>query len=323
MPGQSYVLGIVVYQSDGSSVLSNALVTIRNENTSETQTGITNSSGQIVFNLANFTSGWTIGDIISYFVLYQSYEAYGSFTTANEGGAQKTLTLISVASTPSLRYFTVQEFLDTYGLPSYDDDPENGIKTQVIVKIGESIESHIDQICNQKFDSNNSSYYTITQEYHNTEGYASTWPNDRPNTSSQNIYFLKRTPVVSLTTFQVNRNGPNQSSDWVTLTEANNEISLKENIGRIEITDMSDYPAAGKDQVRVTYTYGYSSVPPDVKRLAILMSGKSLASQMLQKLNLTTSEANGLSSSLQNLLNPDNEINSILDNRMMREIRSV
>ena len=65
------VLFVLVAMTSGCSALgNNAKVTVRNENTNETLTGDTDSNGQRVFNLASFDSGWTVGDIITYFTLY-------------------------------------------------------------------------------------------------------------------------------------------------------------------------------------------------------------------------------------------------------------
>ena len=44
--------------------------------------------------------------------------------------------------------------------------------------------------------------------------------------------------------------------------------------GRVKITDSSDYPERGSQQVKVSYTYGYSSVPSDIRRLAVLMCAR-------------------------------------------------
>ena len=326
LPSSPFTLGVTVYDTDGSTGKANVTVTIRDENTNETLSDDTDSNGQVVFNLANLTSGWTVGDIISYYVLYSGYEASGPFSATDTGGTTVTLTLASVPSAPSLRYFTVQEFLDSFNLATYSADNENGLKPEIVVKVGESVEEHIDRITNRKWDNNSGSYYTATQEYHNAEGAPSTWPESvgSANVSSQKLYFTKFTPIQSLTTFEVNKNSPNSTANWTALTAANNEIKVRNSIGRIEITDSSDYPAAGKDQVRITYTYGESSVPKDIKRLAILMTAMAFAGQELQRLNIEVSEASGLNSAIQNYTNVlKNEIGMILDNRRFADVRGI
>lgn len=322
MPGSPFVLGITVYDTDGSTPKDGVTVLIRNENTNETQTETTNASGEVIFNLANFSSGWTVGDIISYFVFYAGYQASGSFTSTDTGGTTTTLTLIAVPDSASLRYFTVQEFLDTFELATYDSDNENGIKPQTVVKIGQGIETEIDQLTHRKWDDNGGSYHLVTQEYHNAEGDYSKWPGNDPNISSQHIYFTKWSPIYSLTTFQVNLNSPNQSADWSTLTETDNQIAMKEGIGRIEITDSTDYPAAGKDQVRITYLVGMATTPSDIKRLAILMTARAFATQSIQRLNIEVTEARAIQEATL-LRSYDEEIKSILDTRMHKSVRTI
>lgn len=325
MVGSPFTLGVTVYDTDGSTVLANITVRIRNENTNDTASAVTNSSGQVIFNLANLTNGWSVGDILSYYVLYKGYEAQESFSLTDTGGTTVTLTLTAVSVAPSLRYFTVQEFLDTFNLATYDADSENGLRPETIVKVGESIEEHIDQVTNRRWDDNDGDYSTVTNEYHNADGSPSTWPESvgSANVSSQNLFFTRKTPIQSLTTFQVNKNSPNSSPNWTTLTESDYEIKVRGAIGRIEITDSADYPAAGKDQVRITYTYGESSVPADIKRLAILMTAKAFAGQELQRMNIDVTEAEGLGSAIQNLGNLDWEIKNILANRTFHEVRGI
>lgn len=321
MPGSPFTLGVTVYDTDGSTALSSVTVTIRNENTNETQSDDTDSNGQVAFNLAGFTSGWKPGDIISYYVIYSGYEASGSFTSTDTGGTTKTLTLSSVPTAPSLKYFTVQEFLEYFQLVTYDSDNENGIKPETVIRVGEGVESEIDEMLYRTFDDNNGDYYTVTQELHNAQGDPSKWPGDNPNISAQAVYFTKYKPIVSLTTFQVNLNGQNQEANWSTLTEDNNQITLKKGIGRIEIVDSSKYPAAGRDQVRITYTHGMSSVPKDIKRLAILKTGEAFGSGQLQRLHIDITEAKAL----QDITNASHrrEIERIMTNRGMPPLRGL
>ena len=56
------------------------------------------------------------------------------------------------------------------------------------------------------------------------------------------------------------------------------DLNINYDTGRIEITQGVIYlPVPGKDQARVTYKQGASSVDKDIKLLAILMTGKSTA----------------------------------------------
>ena len=325
MPGSPYTLGIRILDTDGSTRLANVNVRIRNESTNETAAANTNAAGEAVFQLANkniFESGWTVGDLVSFGAFYQTSEVKSSITLVDEGGTTQILTLVAISDAPSLRYFTPQEWLDCFGLVSFEIDPKSGIKPETIVKVGESIETHIDEITYRRWDSNDGDFTTVTQELHNSTGDASIWPYDIPNISGQRLYFTRKGPINTLTTFEVNKAGPNQSTNFVTLTEAANEITVRLDQGRIEIVDVSDLPAAGKDQVRITYNYGETNVPADIKRLAILMTARGFAGQSLQALNIKRTEAEGLSSAIQNISNADMEIKNILQNRTFHIVRA-
>lgn len=324
MPGNPFVLAITVYDTDGSTAKENVKVTVRNESTNEVLTGNSDVDGHVIFNLANLDSGWTSGDIISYFVLYTGYESSGSFTVTDTGGTDKSLTLVASPIAPSLRYFTVQEWYDFFDLPQYTTDPENGIKPQTIVKIGQMVESEIDNITNRTWDTNGGSYYTATQEYHNAGVSSNGWPEsvDVASVNTDNLFFTNHGPIYAITTFEVNSNPPNVAASWQTLTEAAYQIRVRGELHRVQIVDTSKYPAAGKDQVRITYTYGITT-PYDIKLLAIMMTGQYLAKGQLQRLNITTSEAEGLSSAVQNLINMQPKIDAIISSRRFVRVRRI
>ena len=265
MPGSPHVFGITCFDLDGTTVLANVKVQIRNETSNDTASGNTNSSGQIVFNLANssvFTNGWTPGDRISYFVLYQGYEASESVIVQDTGGTQVNLTLAAVTVAPSLRYFTVQDFLDYFNVSVYDEDTANGIKPQVIIKVGQMVEKRIDNLTYRKWDDNSGDYYSYSNELHTVK-------------SSQRIFWLKNTPVYSISRFEVNTSPNSQSEIWknlmyiqldacdattswaagtdgaVTLNTTNDEVN--EGTGCLNITK------TGGTQSNVTYSKTLSS----------------------------------------------------------------
>ncbi len=471
MPGSPHIFGVTVYDTDGTTVMPDVRVTIRNETSNETAEGNTDATGRIVFNLANssvLTNGWTPGDRIAYFVLYQGYEASESIIVQDTGGTQVTLDLAAATVAPSLRYFTVQDFLDYFDVSSYDEDNANGIKSQTIVKVGQMAEKRIDNLTYRRWDNNDGDYYSNEDEYHTVKSY-------------QRVFWLRNTPVFSISRFEVNVAPTSQAEEWknlmyllldscdattswsattdgvIALNTTNNEVNqgtgclnitktgttvdnvtfsktlsttydftrsnfkldfyceditelvatgstaveirigsdssnyysfvfdrtkigqaawstlaikydsddsdasttgspdatacdyvaikityassattvsagdmrldnirfnneedlnIKYSSGRVEITNAADfYPEPGKDQVRVTYLQGASSVDEDIKLLAILMTGKNFAKRTLQRLNMDASEVAGLSSSIQNLSVDNDEIKSILQTK--------
>jgi len=102
--------------------------------------------------------------------------------------------LVAVSTSLALRYFTVEEFLDYHNLKDYNTDSENGIRPQQIVLIGTSVEIGIDNDARTKFDNNSGSYYSVTNEYHDARF------------ERQNNYYLKNTPIINLTKFEITQN---------------------------------------------------------------------------------------------------------------------
>ena len=466
MPGNPHVFAVRVYDTDGTTLFSSSVrVTIRNESTNEKQELNTNASSEAVFNLSNFTSGWTGGDRISYFVLYQGYQATASKIVQDTGGTQVNLTLVALPVTPSLRYFTPQEWLDYFQISVYDEDNSNGVKPETIVKVGQMAEQRIDDLTYRKWDNNSGDYYSYTDEYHLVQ-------------ARQTVFYLKNTIVNSISRFEVNINITSQKEEWrnimylsldncdattnwsastdgtITLNTTNDEVNegtgclnitktgtagdnvtfsktlsetfdftrsdfkldfyceditelvatgstaveirigsdssnyysfvfdrtkigaaawstlnlifdsdssdasttgtpdatacdyvaikityassattvsagdmrldyirfnnqedlnINLNTGRVEITGASTFfPSSGKDQIRVSYKQGVSTVDESIKLLAILMTGKMFAKRTLQRLNISANEVEGLSSAIQNLSVDNEEIKDII-----------
>lgn len=262
-----YIVGLTIKDAD-SVVLNNVNVTVRVESTNESKTKTTNSSGEVNFNLGStteFPSGWQVGDIFSYVVLYQGYEAYGSHTiTSGEGGFTLTVTLTAVATAPSLRYFTAKEYLDYFDLKIIEDDAENGINLQRLVKVGRSVEAEIDSDCGTKFDSGNSfTEHIDTHEF-------------------RTVYHISYSPVLTVTTAATTQNDEdttpdytNNTTEWDTMTEGT-DYSLDKSTGSISISPGTKSPITRRWGLYIAGTYGRSSVPADVKELAIVLTGSRM-----------------------------------------------
>lgn len=115
------------------------------------------------------------------------------------------MVLVEVPTAPSLRYFTLQEFLDYFNLKEYSADSENGIKTQPIVLVGQSVELMIDNETRTKFDNNSGSYYSVANEYHDARF------------ERQNNYFLKSVPAIRMTKFEINQRDEGSEPVWENL----------------------------------------------------------------------------------------------------------
>ncbi len=271
MAGIPFAVAVTLYDTDGTTALNNIKVTLRNERTNETINQNTNSSGQCVLDCADLSSGWSNGDTITVYSIYTNYEDYEEYTIVEtDGGTTITLTLVAVPASDTLKYFTVQDFFDFFNLESGND----GVPlTNQVVEIGTMVAKDIDETCQSEFSTST----TVTQEYHDvTSVYQADW-------------FLEKTPVLSVTTLQVNTADDGNAESWVTLTEAAYQFELSLDTGRIRLTGTTGdvttpvYPAAGVKNMRVTYTHGNTSVPRDIKKLAILMTAKDLMAGSVAK----------------------------------------
>jgi len=323
-----YLIGLTVQYPSGTA-LSNVNITCRVESTNQFNTQTTNSSGQVIFNLGSknqFSKGFTVGDKVSVFSLYTGFQQTFSFTipntgetttvkdnsgvtvgTASSGGLTATLVLVAVPSLPTLRYFAVQDFLDTFNVNLWNDDNENGVKVNQIVNVGEGVEAEIDNLLGQKFDNNSGSYYSQT-EYVDTN-------------EDVDFFFLTKTPVSSITNLYTTENdedtAPAYSSTYYdSLTENTHYMLEDTDTGRIVIVDSSYQPGTRRRGAYIIYKYGYSSVPLDIKRLAILMTGRTLMSS-----TFTRSIIEGRSYTAE-MLAINEEINRILESRRRIQIRN-
>jgi len=63
-PTLPYIYQLTVYESDGSTRADSVTVTAVNKSTNEAIQSTANSNGVVVFDFANFTSGYDDGDIV-------------------------------------------------------------------------------------------------------------------------------------------------------------------------------------------------------------------------------------------------------------------
>lgn len=80
-------------------------------------------------------------------------------------------------------------------------------------------------------------------------------------------------PVISISTLEYEENGMGASSEsWVSLTEGRTKAFILFVMdGEVQFTGRSAKPPKGYKNLRVTYTYGYSTTPVYIQRLATLM----------------------------------------------------
>lgn len=126
---------------------------------------------------------------------------------------------------------------------------------------------------------------------------STTWEYYDYNGSSNGTLILNNKPVLSVEVVQTEVNGVGATaSSWVTLTNGrtnadNFELSLNEGLLRFHQSTNGYKPMPGSRSIRVAYTYGYSTVPLLVQRLATLIVAeryiKALANQVSTQTGLT------------------------------------
>ncbi len=267
-----YIAGTTIQYPEGTD-LADVNVTCRIESTNESFSKITDSEGVANFNFGNnkeFPSGWHIGDIFTIVVLYQGFEAYTSHTiVSGEGGFNQTIVLEAVPIAPSLHIITPKEIIDYFNLKIIEDDAENGVSMQQLVKIGVGVEKAIEDETNNVFDNNGGSNYSETKHL-DTDKF-------------EQVYYTDKIPVVSVTALYTTQGDsetypdyPNNTSGWTSLTEGTDFV-IDLDTGRIQITNSSYAPISSRWGLYYDILYGRSSAPEDIKTLVILEIGLQLS----------------------------------------------
>ena len=144
----------------------------------------------------------------------------------------------------------------------YGDLPDSTIQRMI-----SSSDSLIDTETGRSFASNSSNV-----EYLNVE-------------ESQNIFFLKNYPVITLSSVEINTVDSVDPPAWDTAVEGlgNDYLANSEDlaIGRIRFID--NFPMRGYDQMKVTYDYGYAATPILVNELSILLTLRNMANSTIYK----------------------------------------
>ena len=291
MPSTPLLVGLQVQQPSGTN-RSNIQVTCSNESTSQSTTKNTDATdAKVLFNLGStvdFSKGWNVGDKVSVFSLYLGFEQHFSFTipafgtsisikdnsnvvvgsfTGGMGMSNGVLVLVAVSASPSLRYFTTQEWFDYFNMNTKDVDAENGIEVLRLIRIGRAVETLIDSETNSKFDSNSGSYYAPTDidENESPEYIDARFPR-------QNNYYLKFTPVNELINFETSQN-----------IEGTNDITWKELVhNQIDAMEATTGWAATTDG-SVTLNSTPSQVSEADACLNLVKSGSTVAAVTYSK----------------------------------------
>ena len=299
-------------------------VVLRNDRTGETTNATSNTSGEYLVDAGNFTSGYMTSDRVTIVIGYGDEEGEGSILLSSDTHTID-VTLTAIADSTDTTYCTIQDVLDELGDKTTDD-----ISYERVRKIILRSEAEIDETVETKF-----ALTTVTDEIHDYNQYTS-WTSPeglnfprRPGFGSNNrgdsigaassndsIRVLKY-PIVSVTALSKNTAADYQTDNWSELDEqtgSGGDFVKDLDTGIIQFVSKS--PNYGRRQLKVTYVYGYSTVPKTVEKLCILLSvrdvlnskrnsdaGKSMSALSVD--GWSSSGGSGISMTYQRFLNDE------------------
>jgi len=231
-----------VYESDGTTIISNVLVICKNVSNNETQTQLSNSSGEFLFDAANFTSGYSVGNEISIFASYGNYYDEVVFTISGSSKEQN-LTLDSLIESKAL-YCSVGEVRRFTGVKSTE------FSDSALYELIKGVTGRIDELTGKTWKG----VQTVTDEYYDGD--------------DTDILWLNNTDLVAVTSLSID---DNQDGTYTPITVAKVYVYPEGYICLDRNAEITSFVAAGPKAVKITYTYGNESPSESVKELAKLM----------------------------------------------------
>ena len=281
MANLPYIVSGTITDTDATNP-NGAKVVLRNDTNGESINKLTNSSGQYVMDAANLSSGYLQTDRLTVICAFGNADAEDSFLISDDTHTVD-LTLTTVSESSDLTYAQVQDVLDELGDKTTSDISFNRVRKSIL-----RAEREIDDRSNTKFSSTTVSneIYDVNQyTFYKSPSQLTTFStqilvgtrNDSFSTFFDDQFKLNKNPILTITTLEVNDAGPSDTDSWRTLTEntgSGGDFLVNLDIGLI--TFVNNKPSQGQRKVRVSYTYGFSTVPADVERLCILLAIKSI-----------------------------------------------
>lgn len=275
-----YPLFGTVLDSNGSAVSTK--ISMRNDRSGETTSTTSNSSGQYVLDASNFTSGYLTSDRVTIIVGWGDEEGSESILISS-GTHEVDITLSAIAESTDTTYCQIQDVLDELGDKSTSD-----ISYERVRKIILRAESEIDERSGTSWKVNTATdeihdfnLYTSYKSPEQLTGYSTDMlvgtRNDHWNSQWNDRFKVEHTPIISVTSLYKNYAASSSADSWTELTEqegSGGDFLVNTDTGII--TFIKNVPSTGARRIKLTYTYGASSVPKVVERLAILLSVKDV-----------------------------------------------
>lgn len=263
MPSTPYPISGTV--SDNSSTLLNGvLVSVVNTESNEELTTTTNSIGEYAVDLANLTSGYTIGDKISVYASYGRYYDEEFHTTASSPGYGSVTLTLSTALASSAVYCSVTDIrnLTNVGSGEYSD-------TQLYMMI-KMATSYIDQKTGRTWKG----VQTVSNEYYDGK--------------DTDVLDLAQSDIQTVTSVAID---DDEDGTYTAVTSTNSGTSsgcwIYGDEGYLILDKNSNITTfkANPKSVKVSYTYGNSKPTEDVKFAAMyLVSNMMKANTVYEKM---------------------------------------
>ena len=278
-----------VYDTSSTLIGSGTLVKLRNNRTNEITSDYTNSASEYALDGGNFTSGYELTDSLTVYVFSKNAYIESTFLISSNQH-HFDLTLVEVSDSTLISYTNIQRVFE-----ELDDATSSDISARRIINTIQEAEREIEERTGMKFAST-----TVTQEIYDFNQY-NTWKspealefygglagrNDYFNISVRDRIQLRNRPILSITTLQRNTAGENATDSWETLTEqtgTGGDYVLTESLKSAGMIDfVKNKPRNGKRSMRITYKYGYSTTPANVRRLTTLIAVKAIVMSKISR----------------------------------------
>lgn len=247
--GALYSIDARVVNSQGVAI-NQAQVVLTNTTNNETMTQVSNSLGEVLFELANLSSGFLNGDQISVFSAYgNSYDEQFHTIDTSIGFASLTLSLTTVI-TAAPTYASVAEVRRYAGVDTAE------FSNAAVHDFIKASSSQIDEATGRTWKG----IQTSTLEFFDGDGTSWLW--------------LGKTDIQSVTAIMID-DDLNGTYTPVTSTNANTSsgawVYKPEGLITLERNATINAFTLGAKTVRVTYTYGNKRPTEEVRQLCMSM----------------------------------------------------
>lgn len=233
-----------VYDTNGTTVLANVLVQIRNLDNGSTGEATSNSEGQYVYDLANLSSGYVDGDHISVYASRSNYyDDIDHTVNTSVGAVEINLTLDNLLPAPSPRYVSTTE-VRNFTLVQEAEFSDITLNQMIL-----RATAVIDRLTGRTWKG----VQTVSTEYYDGNDMDTLW--------------LDHTDLASVTALAID---DNDDGTYTSVTTSYVHVYSEGYITLDADAEVNRFNH-GPKTVRITYTHGKAAPDEEIKYLCILM----------------------------------------------------